>query len=487
MVDEFENKENEVALTEEELAEEVKELKEDLTERRSGATTRIRGAFSIVLVLLAAISLTFAGISWWVSSILLDTEAFMEVVEPAITSEEFTDALGDRLSEEAIKALDLETRFEERLSDIDRYIGEQLVTALDPDPRVIELLSNLDPPRFADLAGPLSSAANDRITEAITNLVGSEAYQVVTVAAIEKMHESALALITDDLESLDNVYIAGDEVLWNAIPLVVGLLEFVIEDGLLDGEEITLPDLSDNPVATVMLSRLKDVLGPHVPDDLGQVTLMTTSELDSLQTYGVALGRSLWIIIGLAVVLTVTTLVVSPRRSRTAIQLAVGTVVALVLAILGVNRIFESIHQGIVEDQNFEAAISILSHLEASVQAVASTIILIAVMVGILSWFAGRPDQLRRWLDAGRLPVAGGSPRNRVDSFVGRFFDGLAIAVILVGLAIAWVTTPTWFWSLILIALVGAFIWYGLSARARYELHHAVEEIEEETAGSTAD
>ncbi|MEA1903698.1 MAG: hypothetical protein U9N56_09255 [Actinomycetota bacterium] len=480
MPEESQTDETEIGMSEEELAEEVEELKSDLAERSSAATVRIRGAVAVILVLLVAISITASGVSWWVHYVALDTDAFMEIVEPAITSDEFTDALGSRLSEETIEALDLESRFEDRLSAIDQYIGEQLVSTLDPDPRIIELIKNLDTPRFGDLAGPISAAANDRITEAITGLVSSDEYQAVVVPSVRFAHETAVALAYDGTESFDNLYVDGEDVVWNTLPLVASTLEFVIENGFLDGEDITLPDLSDNPVASVAIARLREALGPHIPDDLGQLVVMGTDDLDTIQGYGRTFDRGLWLLIGLALVLTIGTLVISPRRSRTAIQISVATVIGVVLALIGVREAGNTIQDEILGERGLAAARSILRQLEDSVQAVGWMIILITILVGVLAWFAGRPEQIEKWLDTGRHAVDFDAEPNKVDVFVGRHFDALAVVVVILGLAVSWVTPLTWFSGLLTLAGVGLLVWYGLSARARYELDQAVEEVIEE-------
>lgn len=472
--------------TREELEAEVEALKAELAGRASGATTRIRGVTTIVLVLLTAVAITAAGVGWWVHQVALDTESFMEIMEPAITSEEFTDALGSRLAEEAVTALDLEARFAARLAALDEYIGEQLVGALDPDPRVLELVRSLDVPKFVDLAGPLATAANERITNAITGLVSSEEFQTVTLAATRRAHETLVALITE-VESLPNVYVEGDSVKWNVLPLVVNSIEYVIEQGILGGEDITLPDLADNPIASVAVQRVADALGERVPEDLGQLTVMTTDDLEALQTYGDAFDRGVWLLIGLAIVLLVVTLVVSPRKRRTVAQLSVATVIAIVLVGLSIRAAISAIQEGIVLETSRAAAIRLLSGLEDSVRAVGVTILLIAILVGVLAWLASRAEQVEKWMDAGRNAVDRTRDPSQIDLFVGRWFDGLAVLVVVIALWVAWQTGLSWLWTPLTLVVVGGFVWYGMSARARYELDRAIDETleeVEETSGS---
>jgi hypothetical protein len=465
----------------EELEAEVEELKQELAERSSGASVRVRGVTAIVLVLLTAIAITASGAAWWVHYVALDTEALMNLMGPAITSDEFTTALGDRLAEDAVTALDLEARFETRLSALDDYIGEQLVEAIDPDPRVLDLIKGLDIPRFADLAGPIATAANDRITTAITTLASSDEFRDALLATTRKAHETLVALVTN-LDALPNLYVDGDSVKWNVLPLVANTLEYVLRQGILGGQDITLPDLSDNPVASVAIGRLADALGSRLPDDLGQITVMSTGQLNAIQDYGDAFDRSVWLLIGLAFALVVVTIAVSPRKRRTLVQLSIATVIALIIVAIGIRTAISSIQDGIVLEVNRVAALRVLFDLQDSAQAVGVTIFLIAILVGGLAWLGGRPRQVEKWLDAGRNAVDRTREPTKVDVFVGRWFDGLAVLVVMFALWLTWQTGLSWWWTPLTLLVVGGFVWYGMSARARYELDQAVEEVLEEAA-----
>lgn len=154
--------------------------------------------------------------------------------------------------------------------------------------------------------------------------------------------------------------------------------------------DITLPDLSENPLASVAVDRLAEALDARVPDDLGQLTVMATDDLEAMQTHGDALDRGVWLLIGLALLLVVT-LVVSPHRRRTVAQLSIGTVIAIVVAGLGIRAALDSIQEGVLVEVNRTAAL-VLSGLEVSVRAVGITIVLLAILVGVLSWLAGRPE-----------------------------------------------------------------------------------------------
>jgi hypothetical protein len=460
----------------EELEAEVERLQAELEEGQRRTSTKLRSVASVVLVVLTAISITLAAIAWWVHSIALDNEAFMEVVEPAVTSDEFKTALGGRIGDEAVAALDLEARLTERLTAVDEFLGEQLIEALDLGPRVRQLLQGLDVPRLADLAGPIANAANERIRTAALNVVRSDQFETVMVGAIQRGHEAGVALVQGDLEALPNVYIEGDQLRWNAVPVVVATIQTIIEQGLLGGEEINLPDLSDNPIAAAAIARLAESLGRQLPDDFGQFTLMSSDELGALQGYADMFDRAVWLTIILAVALIAVTLWVSPHRRRTLIQLCVATIIALVLAGVAVRRIAGSVQENIVNLEIREAFGSVLEELQGSAQSLGIWILVIAALVAFLTWLAGRPEQVEKWIAAGRKATDRSGETSSVDQFVARHFDILAVALVVLTLVLAWFAAPGWFWGLVIAAVVGLLIWYGLSARARYELSQMAEE-----------
>lgn len=476
MVDETEPAPPADGQSREELAAEVERLRAELDEGQRRTSEKLRSVASVVLVVLTAISITLAAIAWWVHYIALDSDAFMEVVEPAVTSDEFKTALGARVGDEAVTALDLEARLTVRLTAIDEFLSEQLVEALDLGPRVRQLLEGLEIPKFADLAGPISNAANERIRTAIQDVVRSDQFETVMVGAIRRGHEAGVALVQDDLEALPNVYIEGDELRWNAVPVVVATIQTIVEQGLLDGEEIALPDLSDNPIAAAAIARLAESLGRRLPDDFGQFTLMSSDQLGTLQGYADMFDRAVWLTVILAIVLIAVTLWVSPHRRRTLIQLCVATIIALVLAGLAVRLVVASVQENIVNLEIRAAFGSVLEELQQSARSLGIAIVVITALVAFLTWLAGRPEQVEKWIAASRRATDRSGEPSAVDQFVARHFDILAVALVVLTLVLVWFATPNWFWGLVIAAVVGLLIWYGLSARARFELTQMAEE-----------
>ena len=123
--------------TAEELEAEISSLRQQLERAEAKRAVRTRSTLSVVLVVLTAFSVIAATVGFWMHDVVFDTDSFMEIVEPSITSDEFTAVISDRVADEAIAALDLRARLELRLGAVDQYLQEALVDALDPSPAAV--------------------------------------------------------------------------------------------------------------------------------------------------------------------------------------------------------------------------------------------------------------------------------------------------------------------------------------------------------------
>ncbi|MEX1286503.1 MAG: hypothetical protein AB1Z57_01045 [Acidimicrobiia bacterium] len=446
------------------LRAQVAELEQSVAEREGGRRSRVRSVGAGLGVAISALLVLLALVAWWVHGVVFDTDSFMEIVEPAITSEAFETQLSESLSESTIEALALEARLEARLSAFDTFLAEGLVEALDLGDTAIAIISRLDLPRFADLADPLATAANTRIAEGIDRLVRSDQFGLVTVEAVRRGHEAAVDLITDDLGQYENVYRAEGELRLDTLPLVAGAIEWVVEEGLLDGEDIQPPDLSDNPRLEEALERVSAAVGEQVPDDLGQVTIMSEDQLDTIQAAGRTFDRLVWVLIGAAVVSIAVTLWVAPRRRRTVVQLALAVLIALALAYVATNRITLAVQDAIAEQGVADAFGVFATVMTGSLGSVLGIVAGLAVVAGLLAHLAGRPAWVQALL--GPLGEEEREPSD-LDRFVDRYLEALTVLDVAVFLLVAWLSALNPWWTGGALVLLGLALWWGYAARAR--------------------
>src|SRR6185436_20718279 len=95
-----------------------------------------------VLVVLMGIAVAGSVVGFWVNRTVLETDRFMAVVTPVVESDSIQAVVSDRISDQLLEALDLETRLTERLSEADDRLRERLGEALDLPDVILRRLQN---------------------------------------------------------------------------------------------------------------------------------------------------------------------------------------------------------------------------------------------------------------------------------------------------------------------------------------------------------
>ena len=353
---------------------------------------------ALILVILASLGVVVSLVGGWVRTTLFDTDAFMDVIEPSLESEEVVTVLGDAISGQAVAALDLEGRLETRLTAIDTYLAEGLVDALDLSPAARRLLGRADLPRLANLAPSIAEPIEQRIEESIDDFVTSAGFQATLPEAVAFAHRGAVALIKEETDDLENVSIVGGQVRWNVLPAVHNAIAHVFDDGIL-GAVVDSLDLSFATYVGVRedaLATLSEALGAALPEDFGQVTIMSEERLTTWQSIARTLDRGALLAVVVTVALIVVALVISGDRRRTLVQLALGIVVALVITAIVQQNVIEAVDAAIPGPHEQAAADVLFDAVFANLRAVSWVFIAVASVVGITAHIAGRP----RWLEA---------------------------------------------------------------------------------------
>ena len=412
---------------------------------------RRRSLIVVFFVLVSSVGVTVTAVAWWLHNSLFETESFVALVDPIFTDEEVAVALGIYVGDQVVVALDLETRFEERLGAIDDYLGSQLAEALDLGEVSRRALRNLDLPQFADLAAPLAAAAEERIYRATDAFVRSEAFTMRIPAAVEQAHRAAVALITNDLDSLDNVQVLDGEVRWNLAAVVAAAIVNVLDlDIGIALETSELRDLDGSSPAADLADRLGAALDVELPDDFGQVTIVSVEELSSWQEVARQLDRFLWVItIGTALVIVVAVAVSADRR-RTVVQLALGGAVGLLL----VNVVQRAISDAVVEaaaDPAIEGAVRVvITNVLAGLRGLAWAVVAVALFVAIVAYLLGQPEWIGQFRSSTGDAFPEGAARTRIEASVGKHRDRFIMGGLVVALG-AWWILGVGLWSLLIV------------------------------------
>lgn len=86
---------------------------------------------TVILAVLTVVAVVATTVAAWTSRTALQATRFMGLVEPVLASPEVADAIGRRVTDVTLQALDLEERLDVRLGEVQVALG----TALADDPR----------------------------------------------------------------------------------------------------------------------------------------------------------------------------------------------------------------------------------------------------------------------------------------------------------------------------------------------------------------
>lgn len=448
------------------LRAEIEALRTRLSRRRS--TRRWLAGF---LVVLTVVAMTTSTLTIWTRATVYDTDRFMDIVDAALDDPAFSAALSDSVTDASLEALDLDARVAAVLEQVDAYLTDALVEAIDPDPRLLARLQVFDRPTLSALSPSMSGALEARVVAIVDRFVTSDEFQARVPGLVRQAHAGGVALITDDVAELPNVYIEAGEVRLDLTPVIIEALQEVTAELREFFPDVTLPAIVAGR-AQEGREQLREELGAslqaQLPEDFGQLTLISESALSDVQLAARQADRLVWSIALLALGLLASAIAVSPDRRRTLIQLALGLAASLVVVMLLVRRFEAALLQQITNPDGTQAVRSLFREVATNLRTITVSIALIALVVGIVAHVAGHPVWItglsQRW-SALTAPSADGS---RLDRWIADRIDALRIVGIAVALGVVALIGLESLAPLLLIgALLGLYVWAITAARQR--------------------
>ena len=420
--------------------------------------TNIRQWLSGVLVILSALLVVASTVAVWTYRTAFDTDRFMATVEPALDDPAFYSALGNTVSEQTLDAVDLETRVTNRLTQLDEYLSQVLVDAIEIDPQARELISRFDRPSLTALAPPITSALEERIDQAIHRFISSEEFRSRFPNLVRQVHEASVALIRNDLAELPNVYLAEGEVRLNLIPIIRDALSRVIDEIREFLPDVDLPEVISDRLQEGR-QQLGDALQAELPEDFGQVTLMSQDALGDVQETVHRLDRFVWLLLLVTVAMIAITIAVSPTRRRTVVQLGVATVIGFFLGAVIIRRLQAAILAEVRTPDGERAARALLTETMTSLRTVVLLVGAVALVSAIVAYLAGRPAWLGRLSERTSQLVASSPGGSELDRWVAARYDTLRIGGIVVAVVIIFITGFEIIPVIIVGGLLALFLW----------------------------
>lgn len=385
------------------------------------------------LVVISCLTFLTGGVGIWASRSLLDTDVWVDHVGPLIDDPEVQAAVSAEITTETMKLVDPEALFQDVLPD-----------------------------RGQLLAAPLSGAVEGFVGDQVDKVVASNAFARIWVGVNEQAHATAVKVLRGESEAVQTT---DGTVTLNLVPAINQVLARITSASPeLFGRTVNIPDVQIDEIPSSAIDKVNQAFGSDLPEDFGQFTIYDDGQLKEVQDAIALFDKLVWISVVLFVLSTVGALALSVNRRRTLVQLAVVDVLLLILmrraAITAQDQLLD-----LVRVKSNVGAVRAASDaiLQGLFDGTRILLWFFAVLIA-LAWVTGSSDRARAFRRRTASLVTGvtSAARDRgtdpaTTAWVVAHRDALRIAGVVVAVALLWWLSLSWFWVLVLLALVAAY------------------------------
>lgn len=382
-----------------------------------------------LLIALSCFMVVLSGVAIWAHSTVLNTDRYVAIVAPLAKDPKVLQELSDYVAAQVVTATDLQARVQQRL-----------------------------PERLDFLAVPIAAAVDDFISKQTYKVLNTEQAYNLWIKINRVAHAQIVALLRGESTY---AYIQGNDVKLNTLPLISQVLVEV--NNRLPGwlaSRLNPPVIAPETPVDQASQQLAAWLGRPLPADAGQVTLLTSEALGPAQTAVKWMDRLAIILPIVTAVLIAVAIVLSHRRRRTIIELAIGVAVALIVLRVVLNRLEEAVVQRLTQDSIGAVVSGVVSASLGPLLDVIVWVVVGAVIVAVGTWLVGRADFRTAVVSASREVAAAGTGAVRSStpalSWVGAHTDLLRIAGLIVGAILLLLFTWSWLWFIVWVGLIVA-------------------------------
>ena len=261
----------------------------------------MRRVASWVLVVLASVALLLSVGAVWLHLVLLNTEQFVATVQPIVRDQAVQAALGERVSEEIVAALDVQQRAAAALPEQARF-----------------------------LAPPLSRAAESLVDRQMQRILATDAFWQAATRMLTFTHQQLVTLLRDQGRLLRT---SDGEVTLDFTPLVDLALSRLDGTGLLPDRAASWRQ-GGGELPEETRRRLEQAIGRPLPADFGQIVLFESDQVALAQQLVSLADTLVWVLPLLTLGLAAAAMLCSVSRRQTAVGLAAGGAICLLLPML---------------------------------------------------------------------------------------------------------------------------------------------------------
>jgi hypothetical protein len=421
----------------------------DKRERRQriGGVWRRTGV--AILVVLAAILIPLTATITWAHRTILNTDEYVSTMAPLAKDPAVTSTLA-------------------------RVATDQLFLALNPQPTIANAL----PPRAAFLAGPITNGVKGFVHDKANAALTSPQFQQVWTQANRMAHTAVVNVLRGKSKALVE---SNGQVVLSVVPLLNQILQSLQQTATdLIGKDVKLPTLTGTELPSQACAKISAAINRPLPSTCGEIPLFPADKLDQAQGLVRAFDRATIALLIVSPLLVVGALLLTRRRRRTLLQIAVGTLLVMVLLRRAVIWLQDKlISTGKPENEAARKAIvnQLLSgFFTASVWilSIGLAVVVVALITGPYQWAVASRNWIRVHAVAGwRLTRDVVSGQSAAGQWVLGHVDLLRVTGGLLAVLLLLVVPISWVWALVILVLLAGYeFWlYRLAAARRPAAH----------------
>jgi len=309
----------------------------------------------------------------------------------------------------------------------------------------------------------MTTAVEGFVAGELSTVLGSSQFQRAWTSTLRTTHEQLVAVLRGQRSQL--ISTANGYIVLNTVPVInLALSHISALVGQLTGRHLTLPTITSADLPKEAIDKLSKSLGITLPTDFGQIQVVKTGDLRTVQR-GVSAFDNLALLLPIAAILGIAlALWVSASRRRTLLQLSILTIILLV-----VQRRVTVHEQGVYAAKALNPAVaqSVVTQLLGGYFALSSWVIAIAAVVTVVALLTGpyrwatsvRAWVVRWWRTAA---AANTSQRRRVViAWATAHAEGLQIGVAVAAVVLFFLVSVSWLSFFAIGVLVAGFeLWF---------------------------
>jgi hypothetical protein len=354
---------------------------------------------------LAVACLLASTLAVWARVTLFDSDEVASIVGDALAEPEVDDALAE-------------------------YVTTQLFAAVD----VNAAISNVLPTSLDRLEPAIAGGIQTLVQRGLSTAFGNEQVQQLLTDLVRRAHAAAMRLLQGD-GLVDGVTVVDGEVTLNLLPLFARGLTLLQNVGLFSDVEVPALTVAGDP--DEQIAELESAFDRDLPDDFGQLVVYQSdrladaqASLESAQNAMAFAKRAMWALIAATVVLFAAALLLARNRWRAAFLLALGGIVAMVLARSAIHRVVDEAPSLVTRPGAKAAVTSIIGDIGTSLLRALGLVLLVAAVVALIALFR------RHWRRTDLVALGAVVAGIAVIGLLGLSLGALVLAIVAAGVVV---------------------------------------------------